>query len=44
MSEATKVYLALGVAALVIWWAYSHQAIAPVVSEQQGALSTGSQP
>ena len=43
MTAGAKVYLALGVAALVVWWAYKNQAINPVVTETGGNVATGGQ-
>lgn len=41
MTAASRVYLALGAAMLLILWAYSKQGINPVVTETGGGVSTG---
>lgn len=43
MTAAARVYLSLGAVVLLVLWAYSKQAINPVVSETGGAVSTGGQ-
>lgn len=43
MSADAKIYLALGLAVLVVWWAINHQAISPAVTEQVGSVGTGAQ-
>lgn len=43
ISPTAQIYVALGAVVLVIWWAYTHEAINPVVTETGGSIGTGAQ-
>jgi hypothetical protein len=43
LTPAEKIYVGLGLVALLIWWAYTKQGINPIVSESTGDVGTGAQ-